>query len=67
MIRKLLCFIGLHHHVEMVDEELTREWFYLWNQSVFKNFEATPCTYLQCLHCGHTYESRTIGFSSKRQ
>lgn len=60
-LRKVLCFLGLHHHIEIIDRELTRRWLAFcppqWNP--------TPCSFLECKYCGHTYECRTVGISGR--
>lgn len=61
MIRKLLCWFGLHSHVELVDEVLTKQWLDFCPAAL----NPTPCTYLKCKYCGHEYFSRTVGISGK--
>lgn len=63
LIHKIFCFFGIHEHEEVMDNELTELWFdFVQENSIFK---ATPCTYLQCRFCGHTYNSRTTRISFK--
>jgi hypothetical protein len=60
ILRKLMCFIGFHNHIQMIDQEYTELLKAIWPFEI----EPTPCTYLECKYCGHNYESRTIGFQS---
>lgn len=58
---KILCLLGFHDHIEVIDQEYTMLFKKMWP---FKT-EPTPCTYLECTRCGHNYEkSLTIGFQS---
>jgi len=63
VIRKLLCFFGIHRHVEIIDEQVTKEWFNLCDIAGFSN--PTSCTYARCSDCGHEYGSRTVGVTLK--
>lgn len=59
MLNKLLCYFGLHNHVEVVDEQMSQDYYAL-AKAIGIQF-ITPCTYLRCTRCGHTYECRTFG------
>lgn len=62
MIKKLLCYFGLHNHIEIVDEKLTKDWKEWCDAMSFPM--TSPCTYLKCTRCGHTYgNTRTVGFA----
>jgi len=57
---KLLCYFGFHNHVEVVDDQLTQDYQSL---CLAMNLPmCSPCTYLQCTRCGHSYNTRTIEF-----
>jgi hypothetical protein len=58
---RILCLVGIHQHVLKVDERLTSDWLRWCLAAGFPTKSVTPCTYLECSRCGHTYESRTVG------
>jgi hypothetical protein len=61
-MKNILCMLGIHHHIEKIDKELTQHWDGFARQW---SIVTTPCTYLECTRCGHTYGTRTIGFEGK--
>lgn len=56
-LKKLKCYFGFHNHVVVIDQAMTDFMHKVWP---FDGANISACTTLKCIHCGHTYESRTM-------